>query len=200
MGLSPGHDPATLAFYDGEAEAYAAHGETPSRRLGAFLDLLPPGGAVLGLGCGGGQDAQAILARGFDLTPTDGSPGLAAQAQARIGRPVRIMLFEELDAVAAFDGVWANACLLHAPDAALHDILARIRRALKPGGWFEASFKAGDGEGRDTLGRYYNFPSQARLAEAYAAAGPWANLTISDSQGGGYDGVARTWLIVRART
>ena len=197
MGL--GHDPATLAFYDEEAARYAARTESPSRRLGAFLDLLPPGGAVLELGCGAGLDAEAILARGFALTPTDGSAGLAALAEARLGRPVSIMRFDELDAEKAFDGVWANACLLHAPEAALPGILARIRRALKPGGWFEASFKAGDGGGRDSLGRYYNFPSEAALKAAYEAAGPWARLAFSQSEGGGYDGVARTWLIVRAR-
>ena len=198
MGLGSGHDPATLAFYDGEAQTYAAN-SAPTRRLNAFLDLLPPGGAVLELGCGAGLDAEAMLARGFDVTPTDGSAGLAAQAQARLGRPVKVMLFEELEAVSAFDGVWANACLLHAPDAALPGILGRVRRALKPGGWFEASFKAGDGGNRDALGRYYNFPSDARLREAYEVAGPWADLQLNSSQGGGYDGVARTWLVMRAR-
>lgn len=198
MGLNPGHDPATLAFYDGEAEVYAAQSTTPSRRLGAFLDLLPPGGDVLELGSGAGLDAEVMLGRGFRVLATDGSPGLAAQAEQRLGQPVRVMLFEELEAVSAFDGVWANASLLHAPDAALPDILGRIRRALKSGGWFEASFKAGDGEDRDALGRYYNFPSEARLREAYEAAGPWASLELTTSQGGGYEGVARTWMVMRA--
>ena len=36
---------------------------------------------------------------------------------------------------------------------------ARIHRALKPSGVFYASFKIGEGDGRDNLGRYYNYPS-----------------------------------------
>ncbi len=194
-----GHDPETLAFYEAQAEVYAAQGHV-SRRLTNFLDQMPQGARILELGCGGGQDAEAMLVRGFDVIPTDGSPALAAQAQARLGRPVRVMLFEDLDAQAEYDGVWAQASLLHAPASALPNILARVRRALKPGSRFEANFKAGDGEGRDSLGRYHNFPSRAALAAAYDAAGPWASVEITQSEGGGYDGVARTWLIVVAHT
>ena len=190
-----GHDPQTLAFYEAEAEVYAARGQV-SRRLANFLDQLPEGGRILELGCGGGQDALAMLQRGFDVTATDGSPALAAEAEARLGRPVQVMLFEELDAQGVYDGVWAQASLLHAPAAALPGILARVRQALKPGGRFEANFKAGDGEGRDPLGRYNNFPTREALAAAYEAAGPWASVEITQSEGGGYDGVARTWLIV----
>ena len=59
------------------------------------------------------------------------------------------------------------------PRAELAGILARIHRALKVGGVFYASFKAGDGDGRDSLGRYYNYVSADWLRAAYAAAGPW---------------------------
>jgi uroporphyrinogen decarboxylase len=36
---------------------------------------------------------------------------MAAKAEARIGRPVRVLRFEEIDAVAAYDAVWAHASL-----------------------------------------------------------------------------------------
>jgi SAM-dependent methyltransferase len=108
------------------------------------------------------------------------------------------MTFGELDADAAFDAVWASASLLHAPVAALPDVLTRVRRALRPGGRFYAGFKRGDGEGYDSLGRYYNFPTEAVLRDAYAAAGPWRSLDIEHTAGGGYDGVAREWLLCLA--
>ena len=54
---------------------------------------------------------------------------------------------------------WANACLLHVPRDELAGVLGLIRRALKPAGTFYASYKTGDGAGRDTLNRYYNYPS-----------------------------------------
>ena len=192
------HDADTLAFYDREAAAYAARQRGAPVRLQAFLEQLRPRARILELGCGAGQDAELMTAAGFEVTPTDGSAGLAAEAEARLGRPVRVMRFEELDETAAYDGVWANACLLHVPEDGLAEVLARIHRALKPGGRFHTGFKAGDGGGRDSLGRYYNFPDEARLRAAYAAAGDWATLTITPGQGGGFDGVMRDWLFVDA--
>lgn len=193
------HDPATLAFYDAEATPYAARRAAEgTRALDGFLKRLRPGARILELGCGGGQDAAVMIDAGFDVTPTDGSPGLAAEAEKRLGRPVRVMRFDELAAVAAYDAVWANACLLHVPENALPEILRRVHAALVPGGLFQASFKGGDGGGRDSLGRYYNFPSAAALEDAYRAAGDWAVLELTTGTGGGYDGVQRDWLFVSA--
>jgi len=194
-----GHDAATLAFYDREAEVYAARPrEGRNARLDRFLDRLTPGASILELGSGGGADAEQMIVRGFDVTPTDGSPGLAAQAERRLGRPVRLLRFEQLAADAEYDAVWANASLLHAPIERLPEILARVRRALKPAGRFYASYKAGSGPDRDRLGRYYNFPTEAALRAAYAEAGPWASLDVEHGHGGGYDGVERDWLMVLA--
>ena len=93
--------------------------------------------------------------------------------------------------------VWANACLLHVPRTALPGILARIHRALKPGGLFYASFKAGTAEGRDRFGRYFNYPSPDGLRSAYGPAG-WQSLVIGEETGGGYDGEPTSWLHVTA--
>lgn len=193
------HDPQTLAFYDREAATYAARRLAKSNpQLHGFIAALPAGAAVLELGCGGGQDAEVMLAAGLAVTPTDGSPGLARQAEQRLGMPVRLMRFDELDERERYDGVWANACLLHVPTPALPGILGRIRRALRPGGRFAASYKAGTGDGRDDLGRFYNFPTRETLEAAHAAAGGWASLDIDEGEGGGYDKVARTWLFCTA--
>ncbi len=187
-------DTATLDFYAAEAEAYAGRSrDAEHARIGTFAAALPPGGRVLELGCGGGHDSVALLDRGLDLVATDGSPELAHQASLRLGRPVAVLLFEDIDAQDAFDGVWANACLLHVPRAALPAILDRIHAALKPGGVFYASYKAGTDEGRDRFGRYYNYPSPAWLTEAYGGA-RWRTLDLVEDLGGGYDGEPTRWL------
>jgi SAM-dependent methyltransferase len=193
------HDDDTLRFYAEHALTYAAAGEgRTNHHLDAFLDRLPPGARVLELGCGGGRDAAHILGRGFDVVATDGSPELAAIATARLGRSVRVLRFDELADVAAYDGVWASACLLHVRADHLAPVLALVRRALRPGGRFAASYKAGDGEGRDRFGRYFNFPSRQALEAAYAEAGPWTSIRIEHADGGGYDRIQRTWLMVEA--
>ncbi|EJZ18107.1 class I SAM-dependent methyltransferase [Rhizobium sp. Pop5] len=192
-------DDSTATFYRENAETYAGRARSlPKQTLDAFLAGLVPGAAILELGCGGGQDSAYMLSQGFDVTPTDGSAELARQAEARIGRPVRVMLFQDLDAEGAYDGVWAHASLLHVPRSELPDVFARIRRALKTGGLLHASFKAGKAEGHDGLGRYYNYPSAEWLSELLTKGG-WRNLAIGEHDGSGYDDKPTHWLTVSAR-
>jgi SAM-dependent methyltransferase len=193
-------DEATLQFYRGNAETYAARTFTSRQaRLTAFLALLPPGASILELGCGAGGDTAEMLARGFDVRPTDGSPEMAGVASKHLGRTVETLLFHDLDEVEAYDAVWANACLLHVPRSELSDVLARIWRALKGEGVFYASYKEGDGDGRDTLDRYYNYPSQDWLRATYAVAGSWSSLSIESGEVIGFDDKMASMLFVVAQ-
>jgi SAM-dependent methyltransferase len=192
-------DEATLQFYRRNADSYAAWAKAPSTRLIGFLGLLPPGGAILELGCGAGNHAAEMLARGFVLRATDGSPEMAEVASRKLNHPVEVMLFDQLDAHEAYDGVWASACLLHVPKQELTRIFARIHRALKPGGIFYASFKAGDGDGRDSLGRYYNYPSADWLKTAYDAAGAWQLIKSDTSEIKSFDDAPATMLHLLVR-
>jgi SAM-dependent methyltransferase len=193
-------DDATLQFYRQNAEAYAKR-EITSRyaRLTKFLALVPSGAAILELGCGAGGDSAEMIARGYDVTPTDGSPEMAEVASRRLGRPVRTLLFGDIDAVEVFDGVWANACLLHVPRDQLPNVLALIHRALKPGGAFYASYKAGSSDGRDTLNRYYNYPTENWLRATYAQAGAWRDLSIETGEVRGFDDAMAEMFFVLAR-
>jgi SAM-dependent methyltransferase len=193
-------DEETLQFYRGNAEAYAGREITSRKaRLTAFLARLPPGASILELGCGAGGDTAEMLARGFDVRATDGSPEMTAVASKRLGRTVATLLFQELDEVEAYDGVWANACLLHVPRPELADVLARIWRALKPAGYFFASYKEGDADGRDTLNRYYNYPSPDWLRVTYGDAGNWDSLSIESGEVKGFDDKMASMLFVVAR-
>jgi len=193
-------DEATLQFYRGNAEAYAKRTFTSRQaRLMAFLAQLPPGASILELGCGAGGDTAEMLARGFEVRATDGSPEMAVVASKHLGRTVETLLFHDLDEVDAYDAVWANACLLHVPRTELADVLARIWRALKAGGVFYASYKEGDVDGRDTLDRYYNYPSQDWLRATYADAGRWNSLSVETGEVIGFDNQWAKMLFVVAR-
>ena len=139
-----------------------------------------------------------MAARGFHVDATDGSSALAKEAEARLGWTVRVMLFDELEAVSQYDAVWANAALLHVPEQALASVLGKVHRALRPGGVFAASFKGGTGGGRDGLGRYFNYPSREALVDAYAQAGAWRRLDVDGRDGGGYDDQPTHWLSIVA--
>jgi SAM-dependent methyltransferase len=197
MGMST--DPETLAFYQERAPHWVFHsGERHSHQLDAFLDRLPPGAAVLELGCGGGRDAARMRQRGFAVDATDAVPALVARANQAFGIGARVMAFHELETQAAYAGVWAHACLLHCPRAVLPDVLARIHRALVPGGWHFASFKLGDGEGRDLLGRLHNFPPVEWLVASYRQAG-FAIEAQETYAGKASDGTQRDWIDLTVR-
>lgn len=196
------YDGQTLRFYAEHASAYAANARsTPSRTLETFLERLPPRARILELGCGDGRDSEAMLAQGFDVDATDGVAAMASQAEARLGRSVRVMRFDELVAEQAYDGVWANASLMHVPFLALPGVLSRILRALKPGGFHAASYKIGvdEGDERDRLGRYFNLPSAKALEAAYHQSGTWENLSLELQVGGDYAGGSRLWAAITVR-
>ena len=191
-------DDETIAFYAREAQAYTTRGiEAEHRHLQRFMATLPARGSVLELGCGAGQDSEAMLAAGFDVTPTDGTPEIALAAERRLGRPVKVLLFDEIAEVEAFDGVWANACLLHVPRSELPAIFGRIHAALKLRGTFYASFKTGAAEGRDRFGRYYNYPDTDFLRTVLSER-RWVAIDIAAEVGSGYDKLPTDWLHVLA--
>ncbi len=192
-------DPDTIAFYQARAPHWVFHsGEAHSYQLDAFLDRLPKGAAVLELGCGGGRDAAHIRARGFAVDASDAVPALVARANQAFGVGARVMAFHELDADAAYAGVWAHASLLHCPRNALPDVLARVHRALMPGGWFFSSYKLGEAEGRDLLGRLHNFPSADWLLAAYHSAGFLVEAQETYA-GKASDGTQRDWIDLTVR-
>ncbi|MCO5965216.1 class I SAM-dependent methyltransferase [Sinorhizobium meliloti] len=150
------------------------------------------------LGTGGGVDAAAIIGRGFDLDATDGSSELAAIASRRIGQPVKTMLFNELDAVGIYDGVYACASLTHVPRTDLRGVIEKVYRAMTENGVVWASFKAGAEEGSDALGRHYNYLSQDELMGLWRAAAPWREIGTEAWLGGAYDRKATEWVAVTA--
>jgi SAM-dependent methyltransferase len=196
----PARDPSTISFYSEEAPIYTASGRgSVNRGLYDFLKLLPPRARILELGCGGGRDAEAMIAAGFDVDPTDGIPEIARKAEERLGRNVRVLRFDELDTLEAYDAIWASASLLHVPRISLPHVLELVFNALKPGGLHFASYKGGGTEGRDRYGRYFNYLSRQDVTEIYDRSAPWEAVSMTEYFGGGYDGQQGPWVAITVR-
>lgn len=167
----------THRYYETQARQFFA--ETVGLEMGElhrrFLDAIPAGGHLLDAGCGSGRDAKAFLARGYRVTAFDASPALAGLASEHLGQPVAVRRFAEVEETALYDGIWACASLLHVPPAEMPETLARLWRALKPGGVFYCSFKLGLGE-REQQGRYFTDADEARLSTWLAPLEQVANI------------------------
>ena len=119
-----------------------------------FLHLLPSAAAILDFGCGSGRDTKYFLDAGMQVDATDGSEELCRLASEYTGIPVRQMLFEELDAKAQYDGIWACSSILHLSQESLKDVLKKMIAALKEHGIIYTSFKYGTFEG-ERNGRFF---------------------------------------------
>ncbi|WP_295089178.1 class I SAM-dependent methyltransferase [Ruminococcus sp.] len=133
-----------------------------------FISYIPKGGKVLDLGCGSGRDSLFFKQFGYNVTAVDGSAEMCRQAEKNIGQPVINLTFDKLPYEAEFDGIWACASLLHVPSSDIHDVLVKIEKALKKGGYFYFSVKYGDYEG-EREGRYYTDYTEKSIEALFAA-------------------------------
>ena len=111
-----------------------------------FDQFEPPDEAsILEVGCGPGRlwiDNLQRIPEGWSVTLTDASPGMVAEAEARLGSDRRFQ-FRVADArelpfqEGTFDAVVANYMLYHVPDRPR--ALAEISRVLRTGGLLYAA-------------------------------------------------------------
>lgn len=132
-----------------------------------FLNYLPQAAHILDAGCGSGRDSLAFKEAGYKVTAIDGSEAMCNQTAELIGQPVRRVIFQEIEDVNLYDGIWACATLLHVPEEDMVDVFRRLSRALKGGGILYVSFKYGDFEG-ERNGRYFSDYTEERFAKLLA--------------------------------
>ncbi len=194
-------DRQTLDVYSKEAASYATRDrkERADGFLDPFIAMMPAGAVVLDLGCGAGWAASVMQERGFDVHALDATSEMAALAQTKLKRTVRVASFESVDDVAAFDGIWASGALLHVPKAEMPALLAKLSRALKPGGLLLATFKSGEGEARDKIGRFYSYYALAELERLFGAVPGLAIEGHLQSTGTDFTGNVNTVYALKAR-
>ncbi len=146
----------TLNYYDENAISFSEstlHVDFTETQQ-AFLNCLPSNAHILDFGCGAGRDTRYFLERGCLVTAVDGSEALCKIASEYTGISVKQMLFQNLDEIEKYDGIWACASILHLKKTELSNVLVKMRKALKQQGIIYTSFKYGDYEGMRN-GRYF---------------------------------------------
>jgi len=153
-----------LKYYDQHASEYSF--KTSKFDMSAirkeFMTFLPKGGTILDAGCGPGWDILGFLEHGFQVEAFDASESMVNIAKKNTGISIRKMFFQEMDYENNFDGVWANASLLHIGQDELLPVIKKISTSLKQGGHFFASFKYGQGTLFEN-GRWFTMMTETEL-------------------------------------
>jgi ubiquinone/menaquinone biosynthesis C-methylase UbiE len=150
--VEAGYDALAARFGEWAAQV---EGDPWVRFVDDLAVRLPRGARVLDLGCGNGAKL-ARLADRFEVTGVDISERQLRLARAALPQAALVHAdFNQLDfPPEAFDAITALYSLVHVPRSEHGALLARIRRWLKPGGFFLASMSHVGGEDRveDWLG------------------------------------------------
>ncbi len=156
----------TLDYYNKNSELFTQDtlGADFSAIPDIFLGYLQPGSLILDFGCGTGRDSKYFLDHGFRVEATDGSKEMVKIAKEHTGLPVRQMLFEELDEIEKYDGIFANASILHVPFSDLSSVLTKMRNAVKHNGIIYVSFKYGSTD-KMRGDRFYTDMDEDRFGE-----------------------------------
>lgn len=141
-----------------------------------FLAKLEKGAYILDFGCGSGRDTKYFLERGYEVDAVDGSEELCKLASEYTGIEVRRMLFQDLDEVEMYDGIWACSSILHLSKNELVNVMRKMAVALKGGGVIYTSFKYGDFEG-ERNGRHFTDMTEEKFSEILGQVG---NLVMDE--------------------
>ncbi len=166
----------TLQCYDDDADSFKAGtwSHDVSQNYAALLTAIEgtPPFALLDFGCGPGRDLVHFASLGHNVVGLDGSERFVEMARAASGCEVMHQNFLNLSLPAErFDGVFANASLLHVPAQELPRVLGEINRSLLPRGVLFCSNPRGpDSEGFHGE-RYSTFHSLEAWRVYVSAAG-----------------------------
>jgi len=196
----------TIESYDAGIEDYLANTRPPSesvrRFLGRFAALvtsgaaLVAGGHVLELGSGPGWDADCLESRGLTVQRSDATPRFVERLRAR-GYQAWILDARDTDFGGPYDGVFADAVLLHLDRLQFERALRTARTATGPDGVLGITLKEGDSAAWSTakLGRprHFTYWREAELGDVLTRTG-WTTETVEH-----FAGRSEPWLFVLAR-
>lgn len=110
-----------------------------------FIKQIPKGGTVLDVGCAGGRDSAKFIKAGFKVVGIDLVEEFINTAKKKVPRgEFKVMDLLDIKLPAkSFNGIWANAVLLHVEKKDIPKVLKSFFRILKDGGLVHIRVKRG---------------------------------------------------------
>ncbi|MEP0837983.1 class I SAM-dependent methyltransferase [Trichocoleus sp. AS-A1] len=157
------HEQLTIAEYQATAESFreGTWDHDVSQNRDALVAAMPKNpGKILDIGCGPGRDLLAFKRQGHTVIGLDATPAFVEMARQAADCEVWQQSFFNLDLPPeTFDGIFANASLLHVPHSQMVKVLKDLHQALVPGGAIIISICRGDSEGYSVRPTGYRFVS-----------------------------------------
>ena len=119
--------------------------------LEKFIFLFKSGANILDVGCGSGVKSEILEKKGMKVTGIDFSEKMLEIAKRRVsnGNFQLVDLYNLSDFHEKFDGIFAQAVLLHIPKKDVGEIVLSLKEKLNSGGYFYVAVKErrpGEGE------------------------------------------------------
>lgn len=147
----------TIEYYDSHADIYFSSTVEVdmSECCERFIKYLCADALIIDIGAGSGRDIKYFLDRGYKVEGFDASPEMCKLASKFTGVDVKCQKIQEWNPNCCYDGIWANASLLHLTIEEVCDFVKRLPRYINDGGVVYMSFKSGINTGIDVEGRYF---------------------------------------------
>lgn len=180
----------TINYYNLNAKNFIENTQNADMHLAQekFLQLLLGSASILDFGCGSGRDTKYFLEKGYQVAAIDGSAELCRLAGNFTGIKVKEMLFQELDEIGVYDGIWACSSILHLPKQELLPVIQKMCIALKDNGVIYTSFKYSNFEG-ERNGRYFTdfmedtFREFIKVIPELTVEDQWITLDVRPGRG-----------------
>lgn len=108
-----------------------------------YLSFFKPAASILDVGCGAGEKSKYLVKHGFNVTGIDFSEEMIdlAKQQVPTGKFLVRDIKQSLNLGESFDGVFAQAVLLHISKKEIVEVIKNITEPLKTDGYFYAAVK-----------------------------------------------------------
>lgn len=150
-----------ISYYDENAISYFYNTKYLDMKeaYDRFLSRVVSGGLILDFGCGGGRDSKYFLSKDYKVSAIDGSKEMCRLASEYAKIYVKNIEYKDFSDTSIYDGIWANASLVHLDDNNLLSTLSSIREALKDDGVFYMSLKNNKSERESDRDRIFYYRS-----------------------------------------
>lgn len=156
---------STINYYNSNAKSYFSStvNVDMSTCYERFVKYLKPGGCIIDVGAGSGRDIMYFLKCGFEVEGIDASVELCKLASDYTGVKVECNTIQEWKPEKRYNGIWANASLLHLDIEEIQKFMDRISDMLQDKGVLYFSLKSGIVTGTDSDGRFFTDVSEENI-------------------------------------